>query len=166
MTDASHMVEELFHRYAPVLFDRCVRILRDRADAEDAVQETFVLVHRHLGSFRYGDSYLPWLYRIASRVCFKVLRTRQRKGLTLDGRTDAAPAPTPRPAEALDAQRQLVALAQSVDERTFQILVGAYLDGMTQDEIADHLGISRRAVVKRLTQFRACFGVAKEGSDA
>ena len=116
MEDRSATIELLHDKYAGVLYDKCVRMLRDRQEAEDAVQETFVSAFRSLDQFRYGESHLPWLYRILEKV------------------TD------------------------SLDDRSLEILVAHYLDGMDQSEIAGSLGISRRAVVKRLTAARKLVG--------
>ena len=80
MKDRAGTIEVLHRKYAGVLYDKCVRILADRQEAEDAVQETFVSAYQSLDQFRYGENYLPWLFKIATNVCLKVIRTRARKG--------------------------------------------------------------------------------------
>jgi RNA polymerase sigma-70 factor (ECF subfamily) len=147
-------IAALHQRFGGVLYDFCVRLLRDKVEAEDAVQEVFLNAYRAYDSFTFGDSRLPWLYRIASNTCFKFIRTGKRKGPVLIADTDRRAAPEPHPVDVLHARRILEALASELDERGFEILVGHYLSGMTQEEIAAELGISRRAVVKRLTALR------------
>ncbi len=155
-------IAALHRQFGGVLYDFCVRLLHDRAEAEDALQEVFLNAYRAYDSFTFGESRLPWLYRIASNTCFKIMRTRRRKGPVLTFDTDRKASPEAHPADTLDARRLLEKLVSNLDERGFEILVCHYLSGMTQDEIASSLGISRRAVVKRLTALRKQAGSLKE----
>lgn len=52
------------------------RLLGDREQARDAAQEVFLRVYRSLGSFRQGEDFHAWLYRIAVNVCLDHLRRR------------------------------------------------------------------------------------------
>ena len=147
---------ELHRRYAGVLYDKCVRILRDPADAEDAVQETYVKAFRSLHQLSRELSPLPWLHRIATNVCLDRLRVRRRR--EPETATERLPllADTPRdPVRALHLRRCLARLLAEQDRRGRQVLVACYVDGMTQAEVGASLGISRRAVVKRLGRLRA-----------
>jgi RNA polymerase sigma-70 factor (ECF subfamily) len=155
-------ISALHQRFGGVLYDFCVRLLHDRSEAEDALQEVFLNAYRAYDSFTFGESRLPWLYRIASNTCFKIIRTRKRKGAVLIEDTDRQASHDAHPADALHAKRVLEQLASDLDERGFQILVSHFISGMTQDEIAASLGISRRAVVKRLTALRRQAGLKPE----
>jgi RNA polymerase sigma-70 factor (ECF subfamily) len=66
--ERAHAIEQLHRRFSGVIYGHCVRMLGDRTEAEDAVQEAFVAAFRALDSFRYGESHLPWLYRIATNA--------------------------------------------------------------------------------------------------
>jgi len=152
--ERARAIEVLHRKYAGVIYDLCVRMLGDRSEAEDAVQETFVSAFRALDSFRYGDSHLPWLYRIATNACLKVIRTRKRKGVALTEAPERA-ADRPRdPVREIHARRVLASLVGELDERDQEILAAHFVAGMDQGQIATALGISRRAVVKRLTKLR------------
>ena len=155
MNEDAKTVEALHVRYAGLIYDHCTRILNDRMEAEDAVQETFVSAYRALSSFTYQESYLPWLYRIATNVCLKVIRTRRRKGMLLIEHPERAKSPELEPSRMLFARRILQTLMHELDELSQEILVAHYFTGMTQGQIAHSLHISRRAVVKRLTAVRA-----------
>lgn len=145
-------VEALYRQFGPAIYRRCLKLLRHPAEAEDAAQEVFVQVCRHLGSFTYGDSPLPWVYRIATRLCLNRIRAGARSGNTV--RKLGAPS-APDPAAAL-ADRQLAGkLLARFDERTGLIALCHLVDGMTQEEVAQTLGISRRTVYTRLTRFLA-----------
>ncbi len=165
MADRTATIEVLHRRYAGVIFDLCLRTLSDRQEAEDAVQETFVSAFRNLSSFTYGDSHLPWLYKIATNVCLKFLRTRRRKGTGSLSHPEYVQAQGPDPVHRIHVSRTLEQLIGELDERGQQILIAHYIAGMDQGQIATSLGISRRAVVKRLSALRKRAGhLLEEGS--
>lgn len=157
MDDQVRTLESLHRRYASVVFDKCVRVMGNAADADDAVQQTFINAFRALPAFRdAGHGHLPWLYRIATNVCLKMITTRRKRGTTpLDDERQAIAAPRADPVATLHARAILEQLVDLVDEKTLAIFVAHYVDGLDQGEIAAELGISRRAVVKRLTALRA-----------
>jgi RNA polymerase sigma-70 factor (ECF subfamily) len=152
--ERAQTIEGLHRRYGGVIFDHCLRILGNHAEAEDAVQETFVSAFKSLPSFRYGESHLPWLWRIATNACLKSIRSRRR----CDARLAAVPVDDgggfPDPTGLLHARRAIERLALELDARSLEILVACCVSQMDQGEIAEHLGISRRAVVKRLAALR------------
>src|SRR6266516_2634321 len=69
---------DVYDRYADRLFDFCMSVLRDRQDAEDAVQDTFVLVAQRLGQLNDPERLRPWLYAVARSVALRRVRARQR----------------------------------------------------------------------------------------
>jgi len=152
--DRERTVEGLHRKYAGLVYGLCLRILGARADADDAVQETFLAAFRGLDSFTYGESHLPWLYRIATNACLKAIRTRRRKSESPLDDPGRAPSPERDPVREIHARRALEGLIATLDERGQEILVAHYVAGMDQGQIAAALGISRRAVVKRLTKLR------------
>lgn len=65
---------ELYSHYRPAVYATCVRQLRDRDLAEDAVQDTFVRAFTCLDTFTPGRKLLPWLRSIAIRRCIDLQR--------------------------------------------------------------------------------------------
>jgi RNA polymerase sigma-70 factor, ECF subfamily len=161
--ERERIIEELHRKHAGLLYGLCLRLLGSRAEADDAVQETFLAAFRGLDGFTYGASHLPWLYRIAWNVCLKALRTRRRKGAVPLDAPDACGGPSTDPLQGLHARRVIEALLAGTDERGQEILVAHYVAGMDQGQIASALGISRRAVVKRLTKLREAAGALSLG---
>ena len=76
-------VEEL-ERYRVELTAYCYRMLGSGSEAEDAVQETLTRAWRALGDFERRAAVRTWLYRIASNVCFDLLKASQRRALPMD----------------------------------------------------------------------------------
>ena len=74
---------QLVERETASVFRTCYRILGQVADAEDAVQETFVIAYRSIGSYRGEGSISAWLARIAARQSLRRFR-RSRPTTPLD----------------------------------------------------------------------------------
>jgi RNA polymerase sigma-70 factor (ECF subfamily) len=71
--------DELYHRFRRQVAGNLYRVLGDRGDLEDLVQEVFVIAFRGLERFR-GDARLStWLYRICVNVALGRIRTRKRR---------------------------------------------------------------------------------------
>ncbi|MFT3700712.1 MAG: sigma-70 family RNA polymerase sigma factor [Kofleriaceae bacterium] len=71
--------DELYHRFRRQVAGNLYRVLGDRSDLEDLVQEVFVIAFRGLDRFR-GDARLStWLYRICVNVALGRIRTRKRR---------------------------------------------------------------------------------------
>ncbi len=70
--------DELFLRYKRKVFAVAQRIVNNREDAEDVVQESFHKAFLHLGTFQEKSRFSTWLTRIAMNESFMVLRRRKR----------------------------------------------------------------------------------------
>lgn len=149
-------VAALYRRYGDMVYGRCLSMLHNDADAVDAMQEVFLKAHRYADDFRGGSKPSTWLYRIATNQCLNVIRSRKRRPEDpVEEIQDHAPPAVGDSALTTLAQRQLVVrLLDGWDERTQQCVVYCYMDGMTQDEVGELLGISGAAVRKRLAKFR------------
>ena len=66
----------LVNRYEGKVYRLSMRMLRNQQDAEDALQETFLQVHRGLKSFEGRSTFSTWLFRLATNVCLMKIRHR------------------------------------------------------------------------------------------
>src|SRR4051812_7728656 len=80
---ASGASDEL-QQYRRELTAYCYRMLGSSFEAEDAVQETMVRAWRSIESFEGRSSLRSWVYRIATNVCFDMLRSSQRRARPMD----------------------------------------------------------------------------------
>lgn len=142
-------VTELYRAYGPVIYARCRRLLGDGAAAEDATQETFMRVHRHLAKADSREA-IAWIYRIATNYCLNEIRNRKRRPML----QEELPEVTTSSVESVLADRDLA--ARIVERAPTKLRVVAwlhYVDGLEQAEVARVLDISRRTVVNRLNEF-------------
>lgn len=137
----------------------CLRLGLPEADAEDAVQETFLVASRNLTRFREGRL-STWLYRIARNVCFGKLRRRRVRdalfSLWLPRDETAAPAP-----DALFSQREEARRVREVVTRLSpkkrEVFALYELEGLSGEEIAERVGCPLATVWTRLHHARRDF---------
>jgi RNA polymerase sigma factor (sigma-70 family) len=82
-------LEAAYDQYASSLFAYCRSLLRDREDAEDVLQDTFVVAARKIDGLRDPTRLRPWLYAVARNECLRRLRGRSRT-VELDQATDVS----------------------------------------------------------------------------
>ena len=71
-------LRELIERHRERLFRLAYRLLNDRDDASDAIQETFIRLWKHARRYNPNQSLSTWLCTICARRCYDELRRRQR----------------------------------------------------------------------------------------
>lgn len=128
----------LYRRHTPRLLRLMLRLMGEpTADADDAVQETWLRAVRALPRFRAESAFYTWLAGIGIRVAAELLRSRARWVAWEDA---AEPAQEPRvgDGERLDLERALATLpdAQRV------VIVLHDVEGYTHEEIAARLGVA------------------------
>lgn len=157
---------ELYRRFAPVIYRRCLSILRNTDEAADATQDVFVTLQRKLDTFRGDSEVMTWIYRIATNHCLNLVRSRktQRRAMASIGAESEQRPRNGRDMAATVERRDLIRrLLGRFDARKVQIVFHHYYDEMTQAEIAQVLGISERAVRKALKKVKD--RIKAEGAD-
>lgn len=143
-------VEELYASYAYLLHRRCRAILRDPTLAEDALQDTFVRLLRGGAGLLGAPEPLRFLYRVADSACFDRLR-RRRRSVEVPEPDEVGEAPGADPV----LRHAVVDLLEELDDVDRRLAVLAWIDGLTQGEVAREVGLSRVTVNKRLMAVRA-----------
>lgn len=146
-SESDDRLSQLYRRHGAAVFARCRRLLRDDAAAEDATQEVFCRVQRHLPRVPDAADALPWLFRVASNYCLNQLRDgrRRRQVPLFDEPTTSADL-----AEQTHARR----LIARVPEKLRAVAWLHHVEGHDQQEVAALVGISRRTVLYRLADFQ------------
>ncbi|MFG3039250.1 RNA polymerase sigma factor [Streptomyces sp. NPDC048330] len=147
---------DLVQRHAPPLIRLATRMLGDRTEADDAVQDAFISAWRRLPDFRQRSSFATWMYRIVTNRCLNVLRARRPTSALEDAADVQAPEHTVSPhriAEARDAVRELREALDLLSPEQRACWVLRELDGRSYEFVAHAVGISQEAVRARV--FRA-----------
>jgi RNA polymerase sigma factor (sigma-70 family) len=140
---------ELVGRYSELVLGVCLRILRDRHDAEEAFQATFLVLARKAARVRGGRSLGPWLYGVAYRIAIRAHQRRARR------KTETLPADVAMIEESLEGvwechwRRALDDELNELPDKYRGPLVLHYLQGKTNNEVAAELGLSVRTVEGR-----------------
>jgi RNA polymerase sigma factor (sigma-70 family) len=157
----SDELREMYEQMGYLVHRRCLGILGNAADANDALQDTFMRALKYPP--KALESKLGWLYGIATRVCFDQLTRRRRtqpwpeKLLTQLSELRTHPkAPEP------DLRLSWASELAKLDAATREMVVLRHLDGLTQEEIATQMGYSRKWVGIKLRsgeeRLRQAFG--------
>jgi RNA polymerase sigma-70 factor (ECF subfamily) len=135
------------------VFRRALQILGNKHDAEEAVHDVFAKVIDVGDEFR-GDSHvMTWLYSATTNLCLNRLRDARRRGvLSQEHYVPMQAHDAPAQADRLAMLRELIA---RMPHELSEVCVYHYVDEMTQQEIADVLGCSRRHVGDLLERARA-----------
>jgi RNA polymerase sigma factor (sigma-70 family) len=138
-------IQDLYDRYAAGMYRRAFALLQREADAWDAVHEACIRLIQSATDFRRESRPITFIYRVTTNVCLNMLRSRALR--------DVSPEP-PTAEHSVDALAStecrdfLVKLARKLDERGLTVAALYYLDGLSQEEIAQVLGVSRKTIVR------------------
>ena len=152
--------ERLSSAYADRLFMLLLRLLGDRAEAEDVAQEVMLRAWQGITRFRGQSSYFTWLYRIAVNEANRALEKRARHpaGVTLGADELQLPAPgaldPSRQAENSELRRALVRALADLPPPLRTALVLRDVEGLSTQEAAEIAGVGEAAFKSRLHQAR------------
>jgi RNA polymerase sigma-70 factor (ECF subfamily) len=166
-------LNELINRHREPLHSFVFRYLRSEATTCDIVQETFVRVYFKAAKFRPKSSVKTWIYAIALNLCRDEGRWlgRHRGNVSMDAPTredgarlevaDNAPVPSAKAAES----DRFVLLQRGIDllpQKLKEVLILYALEERSQQEVAELLGITSKAVETRVYHAKAKLRVLLE----
>ena len=168
--------DEFYHRYRRQVAGNLYRVIGDRSDLDDLVQEVFVIAFRGLDRFR-GDARLStWLYRICVNVALGRIRTRKRRpaaiGVTDLDAASADPSVTERPEtpdRSLERQQERERVYRALEQLAPKKRIVLYLheiEGLDLKEIAYVVDSNPVTVRTRLFYARREFYKIIAGEDA
>jgi RNA polymerase sigma-70 factor (ECF subfamily) len=144
---------ELYDRFGRVAYGLALRILRDDALAQDAVQEAFLAVWRSADRFLAERAKAStWILTLVHRRAVDLVRREERRrGEPLEHAPEPASASTAEDEATLGFQRRVVqeALRQLPPEQREALELG-YYGGLTQSQLAEHLGQPLGTVKSRM----------------
>lgn len=162
--------DEIIRRYWDLIYNRVYGLLRNRQDAEEVTQDTFMRAHRGLDNFRGDASFSTWIYQIATNLArnryWYWFRRKRDQSMSLDepladdgtaSLQDILPDGGVAPSDAALTQEFVDRVAvemQQLSPAHREILELRNRDGLPYEEIAQRLGISIGTVKSRIARAR------------
>ncbi|MBU2147121.1 sigma-70 family RNA polymerase sigma factor [Mesorhizobium sp. 10J20-29] len=153
----------LYRQTNAKLFGVCLRVLNDRAEAEEALQEVFVKIWTKADRFAVSElSPISWLVAIARNHAIDRIRARRRPAADIDAAADVAdPAPGPEAmAVAGGESEQIDRCLDELEQDRAAAVRGAYLMGESYADLAERHGVplnTMRTWLRRsLMKLREC----------
>ena len=158
--------KQLVQRHQRRAFAIALGLLRDEQDAREVVQEAFLRVHRGLDSFHGGSTFFTWLYRIDTNLSIDLMRKpSRREAEQLDESREIDEADIPLlsridGADPLDVLRRaeirnkLEAALDALPVYHRGVIVMREVEGMSYEEMAEAMGVSKGTIMSRLFHAR------------
>lgn len=145
---------DCYARYGGIVLRRARALMGNPAEASEVLQDVFLMLHEKPEQYRGQSSMLTYLYSVTTHCCLTRLRNEANRR-----RLRARHVPDPEDdAENLNVSPETTVLARRLLEQLPEnlALVAVYtaVDGMTQDEIAETMGCSRRRVRELIDQLK------------
>ncbi|HXI04619.1 MAG TPA: sigma-70 family RNA polymerase sigma factor [Candidatus Saccharimonadales bacterium] len=134
--------------------------MRSPEEARDAAQDVFIRVYRKLDTFRGGDTFLPWLLRLARNVCLDRLREKAARPPASDlpveeGPQIAAEGPSPEDSAETEGRKRLLYRAlDRMSEKGREMILLKEIQGLALEEISSLLGLPVGTVKSRSNRAR------------
>ncbi len=156
--------KELLNRHKRAIFQIILKIVRDRDEAEDLVQETFMRAFHSLASYRSEFRFSTWLYKIAANCAIDYLRKKKIEALSLDKPVDTddgtvgidLPDASFNPEEKLWEKQRQISINEAIDslpDKYREVILYRHRDDQSYEEIAQILKLPVGTVKARI--FRA-----------
>ncbi len=137
--------EVLYRQHATRLYNLASRMTGAKGEADDLLQDIFLLAYRKMASFRGESSLGTWLYRLAMNHCLDVLRNRQtRMGQQTDSldEPDATPVTSPVPVLSAVSRIDLERAIQALPPACRAAFLLHDVEGFGHQEVGAMLGVS------------------------
>lgn len=161
---------ELVEKYQRRVYSICYGMLKNPDDSMDVSQEVFVKVFRYLEKFNGESTFYTWLYRIAVNMCIDFIRKNSRMrvvdyddGIARiesmdDGGDNILPSTLGLNPDKVYGRKELrqkmLEALETLSENHRTILIMREVDGLSYDELAEVLNISKGTVMSRLYHAR------------
>ena len=142
-------LQEWIRKYSTQILRTCFVWLRDRQQAEDAMQDTFIKAWKHIGDLERKkiENEKAWLMRIAVNTCRDYRRTAWFHHVDSKAALETLP---PRLTQTVEEDHDMMLTVCSLPDKFRQIILMYYYQGLTEQETADVLGISLSTAHRRL----------------
>ena len=147
-------VSEKYKLYGKMLYRTCIVYLKNRYDAEDAVQETFYKLMLNSKNFTDPLYERKWLFCVTKNICKNMLKSKHRSQVTYD---DTLAMSTEN-----NTDNEILNLVNALKDKYRDVVLLYYFEGSDVNETAMTLGISVSAVKMRLKRARELLKIELE----
>lgn len=166
----------LLEKYERAVFSICLRMVRNRDEATDLAQESFIKVFGSLDRYNPEFAFSSWLFKITSNLCIDHLRKRRITTFAMDDPVESEKgeftrqyvAPDPTPDETFsrnEKMQKLEAGIAALPEHYRIMLVLRHQEDLSYEEIAESLAIPLGTVKARIHRAREMLKTILEGED-
>ncbi|PZR23223.1 MAG: RNA polymerase subunit sigma-70 [Flavobacterium psychrophilum] len=131
--------EQLYKLLAPKMFAACLKYSRNRADAEDNLQDGFLLIFQKIGQFQFKGSFEGWAKRVMINNVLQKYRSEGIFELVSENIPDVADVEIESESISMD---YLVGIIQELPDRYRMVFNLYVIDGYSHKEIAEMLSIT------------------------
>lgn len=143
--------EQLYRKYASILFGLCLKYSRNKTEAEDNLHDSFLTIFEKIDQFKFKGSFEGWIKRITVNTVLQKYRKDQYLKLVTENMEEEAEVDYEFPDIQLSTLLQYVQELPTKYRLTFNLYV---LDGYTHKEISDMLGTSQGTSKSNLSRAR------------
>jgi len=171
--DDEHAFRRLHDRYRAAIHGICLRVTGNFQDAEDAAQDTFLVVHEKLSTFRFQSRFSSWIFRVAYNKGVEIRRSRRRthprrRGFDatdpvddLESIVDHRWRAIPEDLCERESCERIEAAVHGLSPRLRKAAALRYLAQLSYKEIGERLAIPIGTVRSRLSRARESVRIAK-----
>jgi RNA polymerase sigma factor (sigma-70 family) len=134
--------KQLYEQFSGKMLVTAMRYMRSRADAEDVLQDAFIKVFKHIGSFRFDCPLEAWIRRIVVNTALKQLRSQPDFTQQVDSNTVSEEVEQSELTLSGFQFEQLMAMVNSLPDGCRTVFNLFAIEGYQHNEIAEMLGIS------------------------
>ncbi len=157
--------EKLLNKYRGPVFSICLRMVKNRDDAEDIAQDVFIRVFNMLDRYNPSFPFSSWLFRITSNLCIDFLRKTKRTIYSIDQPVEGRDGQMSRqfesdtigPERKLELKEKMQYLEESISalpEKYRIIVILRHQEHLTYEQISEMLGIPLGTVKARIHRAR------------
>lgn len=153
-TQANPCFELLYQRYGAKVYAKCLSMLKDEAQAQDATQEIFLKIFTNLSKFKQQSKFSTWVYSITYNYCIDFLRRKKKVGDIFSDEMEQTPdVPDDEISDKVLLEIEIQKLKEILDNIPVgdkAVLLMKYQDDMSIKEIAEVLDKTESAVKMKI----------------
>ena len=152
-TQNSRYFDQLYGKYSTKVFSKCISLLKDEGNAQDATQDIFLKIFLNLSKFGGKSKFSTWIYSITYNYCIDLIRKKKKSGNIFSDEIERAPdlaEEVPDSALLEMEVKKLKIVLEAIPVGDKAVLLMKYQDDMSIREISHTLNKSESAIKMKL----------------